>query len=105
VLLTVARDDPAGFTLLWRQAAREPGFADYAAAHRERATGAALTLVRDALGPHVVAHWASATVVAMLVESVLAWLDDGDPVRDDEMVALMATAVEAIIAGWSAAGP
>ena len=30
-LLTVARDDPAAFTLLWRHAAREPQFAAYAA--------------------------------------------------------------------------
>ena len=30
-LLTVAREDPAAFTLLWRHAAREPQFAAYAA--------------------------------------------------------------------------
>lgn len=29
-LLTVAREDPAGFALLWRHAAREPQFAAYA---------------------------------------------------------------------------
>ena len=29
-LLTVAREHPEGFTLLWRHAAREPQFADYA---------------------------------------------------------------------------
>ena len=28
-LLTVAREDPAAFTLLWRHAAREPQFAGY----------------------------------------------------------------------------
>src|SRR5687768_1895498 len=31
VLLTVAREDPDGFVLLWRHAAREPQFAAYAA--------------------------------------------------------------------------
>ena len=29
-LLTVAREEPAAFTLLWRRAAREPQFAEYA---------------------------------------------------------------------------
>ena len=104
VLLTVARADPDGFALLWRHAAREPGFADYAAQQRERSTGAALRLVSGRLREGVEAHWAAATVVATLVESVFAWLEDGDVERDDEVVELMAGAVAAMIASWSGPG-
>ncbi len=101
VLLTVAREDPDGFALLWRQAAREPSFADYADEHRERATGAALALMQGRIGARVVPHWAAATVVATLVEGVLAWLDDGEPARDDEAIALLTAAVRAVITAWS----
>ena len=102
VLLTVARSDPEGFALLWRHAAREPGFADYAARERERSTGAALRLMSGHLRDEVDAHWAASTVVATLVESVFAWLEDGEVERDDEAVGLMAGAVAAMISSWSA---
>ena len=45
-LLTVAREDPDGFVLLWRHAAREPQFADYAAAQRAQAVAVARSLRR-----------------------------------------------------------
>ena len=101
VLLTVARQDPNGFALLWRHAAREPGFADYAAQQRERSTGVALRLMSGQLRDEVDARWAASTVVAVLVESVLAWLEDGEVERDDEVVGLMAAAVAAMITSWS----
>lgn len=103
VLLTVARDDANGFALLWRHAAREPAFADYAARQRERSTGAALKLLTGRLRDGVDARWAASTIVAMLVESVLAWLEEGDEARDDEVVEHMASAVAAVITSWSAA--
>src|SRR4030081_362706 len=39
-LLTVAREDPDGFVLLWRHAPREPQFAEYAHDQRELAATA-----------------------------------------------------------------
>ena len=39
-ILKVAREDPDGFVLLWRHAAREPQFADYAHDQRELAVAA-----------------------------------------------------------------
>ena len=44
-LLTVAREDPDGFRLLWRHAAREPQFADYARELRERSVDASRALL------------------------------------------------------------
>ena len=105
VLLTVARDDPDGFALLWRHAAREPSFAEYAAQQRERSTRAALRLMSGHLRDDVDARWAASTVVATLVEAVFAWLEDGEVERDDEVVALMAGAVAAMIASWSDPSP
>lgn len=101
VLLSVAREDPDAFVLLWRHATREPVFADYAAEHRERAVSATLAFMGERLRPGIVAHWAAATIVASLVEAVLAWLEDGDPAEDDEMVALMWSATKAIVLSWS----
>lgn len=105
VLLSVAREDPDGFALLWRHAAREASFADYAAQQRERSIGAALRLMSGHLRPEVDARWAASTVVATLVEAVLAWLEDGDSARDDQVVALMAGAVAGMIASWSDLAP
>jgi AcrR family transcriptional regulator len=105
VLLSVARDDPDGFALLWRHAAREPSFADYAAQQRERSTRAALRLMSGHLREEVDARWAASTVVATLVEAVFAWLEDGEVDRDDEVVALMTGAVAAMITSWSDAPP
>ena len=105
VLLSVARDDPDGFARLWRHAAREPSFADYAAQQRERSTAVALRLMSGRLRDEVDARWAASTVVAVLVESVLAWLEEGEPERDDEVVGLMAGGVAAMITSWSSATP
>ena len=101
VLLTVAREDPDGFVLLWRHAAREPGFADYAAEFRAGAVEAARTLLATGFGDPVVERWAAEAVVGFLVEAVLAWLDAGDPARDDEMVDLCTNAVRAMRDAWS----
>ena len=39
------------------------------------------------------------------MEAVFAWLEDGEVERDDEVVALMAGAVAAMIASWSDPSP
>ena len=57
-LLTVAREDPAGFVLLWRHAAREPQFADYASTHR-RSSSSARELMRLERRRGFDAWWAS----------------------------------------------
>ncbi len=96
-LLTVAREDPDGFRLLWVHAAREPQFADYAREYRAGAVGAADELIGRAIADRVFRRWATNALVGMLVESVLAWLDEGDPRRDDEFVAVATAGLRAMV--------
>jgi AcrR family transcriptional regulator len=102
-LLTIAREEPNGFVLLWRHAAREQAFADYAHAHRDRAVGAARRMLGDRVGDEVRTRWAAETLVDWLVEAVLGWMVVGDEARDEELSDLAARTVRAMVATWSTA--
>jgi AcrR family transcriptional regulator len=100
-MLVVAREDPDGFSLLFRHAAREPQFAEYAHSHRERAVLASRHLLQPVFGSDPTLHtWAAETVVSFLVEAVLNWLEMGTPERDDEMVELTTSALIAQVQAW-----
>ena len=98
-LLTVARDDPAAFQLLWRHAAREPEFAEYARELHERAVDASRALLAGRIAPEL-HEWAAQTIVGYLVEAVLNWLEFGDADRDDELVELATGALRSGIGAW-----
>lgn len=99
-LLTVAREDPDGFRLLWRHATREPRFAGYAEEQRERAVALARTFIAlSPLDPSL-AEWAAQLVVSYLVEAVLHWLDQGSPDRDAELMALVRRGLAALFQAW-----
>ena len=98
-LLTVAREDPDGFHLLWRHAAREPQFADYARELREHSVDASRALLAGQVPPALY-EWAAHTIVDFLVEAVLNWLEFGDPARDEEFVGLATEAAKASIRAW-----
>jgi AcrR family transcriptional regulator len=101
-LLGVAREWPDGFRLLWRHAAREPQFADYALHLRDVAVSAA----RDVVTPLVraeFAEWAAQTLFDHLVDAVLDWLDHGDATLDEQFVALETAALRATVAAWATA--
>jgi AcrR family transcriptional regulator len=98
--LIVAREDPDAFVLLWRHAAREPQFAEYAREHREMAVEAARTLF-GTTGDPVLDHWMAEAAVSWLVEAVLAWLESGDPARDDELIDLATKGLRAMHASWT----
>jgi AcrR family transcriptional regulator len=100
-LLTVAREDPDGFQLLWRQAAREPQFADYARELRERSVDASRALLAGRVAPDLY-EWAAHTIVDYLVEAVLNWLEHGDPGRDEELVGLATAGARAGVRAWTA---
>jgi AcrR family transcriptional regulator len=85
-LLTVAREDPAAFTLLWRHAAREPQFAAYAADLRAVAVSVVRQLSELDTGDDVLDAWHSEALFGWLVETTLTWLEHGEPARDDEFV-------------------
>jgi AcrR family transcriptional regulator len=105
--LAVAREWPDGYVLLWRHAAREPQFATYADELRELAVEAAraVLLATGATGDPVLVRWASETIVGFIVESVLNWLADGDPARDDELLDWVTAGIRSMRVAWFECAP
>jgi AcrR family transcriptional regulator len=95
-LLTVAREQPDGFTLLWRHAAREPQFAEYAREQRGAAVDAVLSLMALDSGDAMLDRFTGELVYGWLVEGVLTWLEIGDPARDEDAIERAATMLRAI---------
>ena len=100
-LLTVAREDPDGFALVWRHAARETPFAAYAADVRRSAVELARTLVDEPLHDSPLRAWAADALVGHLVDAVLHWADGGDPADDDSFVDAVTAGVPALVDAWS----
>jgi AcrR family transcriptional regulator len=99
-LLTVAREWPDGFRLVWRHAAREPQFAEDALHFRDAAVNAA----RDVVAPYIapaVAEWAAQTLFDQLVDAVLNWIDYGDARNDEEFVRLETAALQATVGAFA----
>ena len=99
-LLTVAREDPAAFTLLWRHAPRERHFAAYASELRSMSVTAVRDLMTISSDDPVFDSWTAEVVIGWLVEAVLTWLDVGDAGRDDEMVVWATEGLRRMRAGW-----
>jgi AcrR family transcriptional regulator len=85
-LLTVARHDPAAFTLLWRHAAREPQFAAYAAELRSVSVAVVRQLAALDTGDDLFDAWRADVLFGWLVEATLTWLECGAAPRDEEFV-------------------
>lgn len=102
-LIGVAREDPAGFRLLWRHAAREPQFAEHADAIRQRGVRVTERLLEAVpfRSPRI-RRWAAATIVSYLVEAVLHWLDEGETSRDDDIAELLTRSLPPMISAWAA---
>jgi AcrR family transcriptional regulator len=83
-LISAARDDPDGFTLLFRHAAREPEFAGYAASLTDGDIRAAEQLMRRIEPDPVMRRWAAETTVGITYQAIITWLEHGDPSRDEE---------------------
>jgi len=103
-LLTVAREYPDGFSLLFRHAAREPQFAEYAHEHRDRAVFASRSLLSPRIQDPVELTWAAETVTSYLVEGVLHWLEFGSADRDEEFVDWSTTGLHALVDALVAQG-
>ncbi|HEY3008503.1 MAG TPA: helix-turn-helix domain-containing protein [Micromonosporaceae bacterium] len=82
-LLATARDDPDGFTLMFRHAAREPEFAGYAAELTSSAVRASERILRAVEPDRAMRRWAAEMTVNITFQSIIAWLEYGDPARDD----------------------
>lgn len=103
-LLTVAREQPDAFRLVWVHAAREPQFADYAEQWRQGAVDAADSVLGAPIDDPLVRGWAARVLLSLLVDAVLAWLDEGDPARDDEFLALTTAGARAMYGAWLGGG-
>jgi AcrR family transcriptional regulator len=99
-LLEVARDDPDGFRLLWRHATREPQFAVVAEALRTEAIASARATLDGLVAPELL-DWAAHAVLGYLVAAILAWLDHGDPERDEQLVVAIDRSLRAGVRAWS----
>jgi AcrR family transcriptional regulator len=105
-LLVVGRENPAAVALLWRHAAREPQFAAYAEAFRQRTVEFARGLLRAAgLSGRLRERWAAETLVSFVFDALLHWLEEGSPGRDSEFLELMAASLPALINAWAGVGP
>ncbi len=98
--LATARQVPDGYRLLWHQADTEPEFAEYAQLVR-----AALAAIADArmggtIKPELRA-WAVATLIATIIESVLGWLEHGDPLHDEQFLTTSTAGLVRLVEGWS----
>lgn len=101
-LLTAAREEPDGFVLLWRHAAREVPFAPYANEFREMVVDMTRRLIAPRFdGDAPMLDWAADTLVAWNVEAVMSWLEHGDPERDEEFLDVAARTVRAILRTWA----
>ncbi len=101
--LTVAREQPDGFRLVFVHAAREPQFATFAEEVRTVQVELADELLTEAIPDPLARAWATRTIVGYLVDSVLAWLEVGDPSRDEEFVAQATDGLLALYRAWAPA--
>jgi AcrR family transcriptional regulator len=82
-VLTVARADPDGFTLMFRHAAREPDFADRARVFFDESVRTSSAILEGIEPDPALRRWAARVTVTTTFEAVLAWLEFGDPALDD----------------------
>ena len=102
-LLRAASQDPDGFRLLFRYAAREPQFREYTDHLATASTEVAHKHLAAVIPDPQWASWAARLIPAATVEAVIAWLDAGEP--DPEHAAdRVAAAVHGIIAAAQASG-
>jgi AcrR family transcriptional regulator len=100
MMVSVAREQPDGFRLLFEHAAREPQFAGVAGEFRAIQVEVADQLVGETIPDPRFRAWVTRTIVGYLVDAVLAWLEVGDPERDDEFVEQATAGLIAMYLAW-----
>jgi AcrR family transcriptional regulator len=78
-LLRAAADDPDGFRLLFRHAAREPEFRDVIDGIRAASTDIAQVYLAEEIPDGPWQDWAARLIPTLTLEAVIAWLDVGRP--------------------------
>jgi len=99
-ILAVARENPDGFRLLTLHATREPQFAAELDEYRHRGVAVADELIADMIPDPVTKAWATRVIVDYLIEGVHAWLDVGDPTRDEEFIANATEGLRGMLLAW-----
>jgi AcrR family transcriptional regulator len=82
-LLGAAADDPDGFRLLFHHAAREPEFREEMDRFRAMMVAVAYRQISEMIPNRSWAMWAAQLSPTVAVEAVIAWLDAGQPDRDE----------------------
>jgi AcrR family transcriptional regulator len=100
--LDAARADPDGFELLVRQSPKETDFRDYLDQFRNGAVEAAQELIARPVPDPVLREWAAKTLVALLEEATLAWIETGSESRDAEMMEVLTSSIEAMLRAFAA---
>ena len=93
-LIGTAVEDPDGFRLLFQHAAREPEFRQQMALFREHMTTVAYQQLAEQIPDPSWARWAAQLTPMVVVEAITAWLDVGQPNREE-----VADRIRQIIAG------
>jgi AcrR family transcriptional regulator len=95
-LLRAAGDDPDGFRLLFRHAAREPEFRDVIDTIQLASTEIAHRHLTGAAKDGPWQNWAAQLIPTLTLEAVLAWLDVGQP-DPDQAAERIGQAIRAVI--------
>ena len=78
-LVAAAAADPGAFRLLFRHAAREPGFRGQADSLAAASAEVARRDLARQIPPGPWLDWAARLIPALTIEAVIAWLDAGQP--------------------------
>jgi AcrR family transcriptional regulator len=95
-LLRAAADDPDGFRLLFRHAAREPEFRDVIDGIRASSTDIAQRHLTETIPDGPWQTWAARLIPTLTLEAVIAWLDTGQP-EPDRAAERIGHAIHAVI--------
>jgi len=82
-LIGAAAADPAGFRLLFQHAAREPEFQQQMEAFQASMTAVAYRQLAEIIPDPSWARWAAQLAPTVGVEAIIAWLDVGQPDREE----------------------
>lgn len=93
-LIGTAVEDPDGFRLLFQHAAREPEFRQQMDMFREHMTTVAYQQLAEQISDPSWARWAAHLMPMVVVEAITAWLDVGQPNREE-----VADRIRQLIAG------
>lgn len=99
-LLTVSREWPEGFRLLFVHAAREQEFAQFAAGFRSLQVAAADQVLGDALVEEPFRTWVTRVVIEFLVAGVLEWTEVGDAAEDELFIERATAGLEVMVQSW-----